>query len=52
MSVSGTGEETVVEHLNFVGTGSAPNFGVTASVHVTVNANGTVTVDRVDFTSC
>src|SRR5262245_21392461 len=41
---NGQANETVTEHVNYNGQGSAPNLTFHELVHVTVNANGDVTV--------
>jgi hypothetical protein len=38
--------ETIVSHFNLIGRGGAPNLNVTIVSHLTVNANGEVTVER------
>lgn len=45
VSVNTTGTIHLVEHVTFVGTGSAPDFAVVVREHMTVNANGTVTAN-------
>ncbi len=52
VTVSATGEISAVERLNFVGTGSAPNFVLVIHEHITVNANGTTTAMFSYSTSC
>jgi hypothetical protein len=42
--INGQFRETFVNRFDFLGQGSAPNFVTHETFHVTVNANGTVTV--------
>jgi len=46
-----TAEETIESTMRLISTGSAPNFELVQLVHVTVNANGTVTAAAGHFTS-
>ena len=45
------GGQTFGTSMTLISTGSAPNFEMVQLVHVTVNANGTVTADAGHFTS-
>lgn len=47
--VNGTSEFTLIENVSLVGKGAVANESVKLTEHVTVNANGTVTVSRADF---
>lgn len=40
-----------VYEIHFVGKGSAPNFMIMETAHITVNANGQTTVNRSDYTT-
>jgi hypothetical protein len=44
------GELTYVATVNFVGIGGAPTFKILTRVHITINGNETVTVDRNEVT--
>jgi hypothetical protein len=41
--VNGQARETFVNRFDFIGQGSAPNFTTHETLHITVNANGTIT---------
>jgi hypothetical protein len=49
--VNGQSRETFVNRFDFIGQGSAPNFITHETSHVTVNANGTITITFDNFTA-
>ena len=51
--VNNTGEENAVFTANVIGNGAVPNEHLKSTLHITVNANGAVTVQRLSLTdSC
>jgi hypothetical protein len=48
--VNNTGEENAIFTSNVIGQGSAPNEHLKSTLHVTVNTDGTLTVERVSLT--
>jgi hypothetical protein len=52
LPVSSANVVTVVERLNFIGKGSAPNFVASFHEHMTLNANGVATVTYQYLTYC
>ena len=50
-AVNGAFSYNAVQQVHFIGQGSAPNFKVTFTAHVTVNADGTTTVIRSDVST-
>jgi hypothetical protein len=51
INLAGAGTTTLVHNLALKGQGQVPNFVLMERVHVTVNANGEVTVDRTESSS-
>jgi len=50
---NGSFNETFINRFDFMGQGSTPNFSVHETFHITVNANGTVSVSFDNFsTTC
>lgn len=52
LPVSSATVVTIVERLNFIGTGTAPDFVATLDQHMTINANGVTTVTYQYSTYC
>ena len=48
---NGAGEQTASTHFEVIGQGQAPNFRIDGLEHITVNANGTVTVSFFNLTT-
>ena len=48
LNLTAAGTETVVHRFKLNGQGQVPNFTFVETLHITVNANGDVTVDRTE----